>query len=84
MYHFAVSNSGSFIGKTPVLLAEFFAKRIRTVFTDFPCLLMIFPKLLISLLFCLPAAEPERSPVQEIPSAAREAVLRSFLALAAL
>ena len=76
MYHFAVSNSGSFIGKNPILLAKFFAKRIRTVFTDFPYLLMIFPILLITLLFRLPAAEPERSPVQEIPSAAREAVLR--------
>ena len=76
MYHFAVSNSGSFIGKNPILLAEFFAKRIRTVFTDFPCLLTIFPKLLISLLFHLPAAEQERLPVQEILSVAIEAVLR--------
>ena len=62
--------------KIPVFLADFSAKRIRTVFTDFPCLLMIFPKLLINPLFRLPAAEQERLPVQGILSAAREAVLR--------
>ena len=31
----AVSNTGSFIGKIPVFLADFSAKRIRTVFPDF-------------------------------------------------
>jgi len=41
-YYFAVSNSGSFIGKTPVLLADFLLSGFELFFLISSNLLMVF------------------------------------------